>query len=349
MIKPWVFEFVETHEAADPLAFNGARAQEIIAWKGDLWPDLERRGFEGVFFSEHHFRPNGLCSSPNLFVAWLAARTTRLRLGVMGSVTPMHHPWRLAEEYSLLDQLSGGRMEFGFSSGIAVEAERVGVPRAELRARFEEALEIFQKATRQDAFSHEGRFWSFKDLRIVPRPLQADPPCWITATSASSAQFAARKGYKLCTGFLPTEGVASLFDSYRNAASEAGRKASPDDLGLRRLVFIADTDAAAERIGAAAATAMADRIRRSNERLAAQRANQTTGHVPDAPASPRLNIHPDEQIFGSPSTVAAKITEQCRRVGAGHFLAYTIDTLTQEETTRSFELWRDVAPELRRA
>lgn len=343
MIKPWVFEFVETHEDADPVEFNAARAAEILAWKGELWPRLETMGFEGLFFSEHHFRPNCLSPSPNLFVAWVGARTRTLRLGVMGQVTPLHHPWRVAEESALLDQLTGGRLEFGFSSGIPTETALTGVPKEELRPRFEEALALINAALTQPTFSHKGRFWTFDDMRIIPWPLQSNPPKWITVLSASGADYAARHGYKICTGFLPTEGVAALFAQYRDIAHKAGQDATPDQLGLRRIVFIADTDAEAERIGHDAAARMEGRLKRSFGRLEEIAA-------PDAPAhSQSFFTGPDEMIAGSPETVAAKIIDQCQRTGAGHFLGYTIDTLTKAQVDRSYELWPQVLPRLRGA
>ncbi len=104
MIRPWIFEFFPTYGLTEPEAF---------AWHMDLWPRLQDIGFEGIFFSEHHFGPGRMTPSPNLLIAAVAARTTTLRLGAMGMVLPLYEPWRVAEEIGMLDQLSGGARSSG--------------------------------------------------------------------------------------------------------------------------------------------------------------------------------------------------------------------------------------------
>ncbi|HYX66352.1 MAG TPA: LLM class flavin-dependent oxidoreductase, partial [Burkholderiales bacterium] len=73
-----------------------------------LWTEDEALGFEGIFFSEHHFA-RSFSPSPHLLIAALAGRTRKLRLGVMGTVLPYHHPARVVEEIGMLDHLTGGR------------------------------------------------------------------------------------------------------------------------------------------------------------------------------------------------------------------------------------------------
>ena len=107
MIKPWIFEFFATYD--DQPDFDAERAADAFAWHLDLWTRAEDIGFEGIFFSEHHFAAGRLSPSPNLLIAAVAQRTKRLRLGVMGMVLPLYEPWRAAEEVSMLDYLSSGR------------------------------------------------------------------------------------------------------------------------------------------------------------------------------------------------------------------------------------------------
>src|SRR5450631_2594309 len=96
MIRPWLFEFFP--------AFEGNSPAGDYAWYLDQWVRTEAAGFEGIFFSEHHFRPRLYSPSPNLLIAAVAPLTRTLRLGIMGSVVPLYEPWRLAEEYGMLDQ-----------------------------------------------------------------------------------------------------------------------------------------------------------------------------------------------------------------------------------------------------
>ena len=106
-----------------------------------LWQRIDRLGFEGIFFSEHHF---GLSysPSPNLLIAAIARSTERLRLGTMGMVLPLYQPWRVLEEIGMLDHLTGGRLEIGCASGVPQELIQIGIAAEENRERFNEALAI---------------------------------------------------------------------------------------------------------------------------------------------------------------------------------------------------------------
>src|SRR5215831_21340966 len=116
MIKPWIFEFfgtpVEFRERFDP-----AGSLRYFDAYLDLWASAEPAGFEGIFFSEHHFGA-GYSPAPNLLIASVALRTKRIRLGVMGMVPPFHSPWQLVEEIGMLDHLTRGRLEIGTAAGI---------------------------------------------------------------------------------------------------------------------------------------------------------------------------------------------------------------------------------------
>ena len=148
MIKSWIFEFFATPpqliEHFDP-------ALSLRHFDGylDAWTSAEAAGFEGIFFSEHHFGTS-YSPSPNLLIAAVAARTKSLRLGVMGMVPPYHSPWRLVEEIGMLDHLTGGRLEIGTSPGIPPEMAQVGLSVEEARARYDEAAKAGRKARPDD-------------------------------------------------------------------------------------------------------------------------------------------------------------------------------------------------------
>src|ERR1700740_3608257 len=108
MIKPWLFEFVP--ELGTPnIEPNPGHVTKLFTRYFDLWVRDEALGFEGIFFSEHHFG-RSYSPSPNLLIAALAPRTTRLRLGVMGLVLAYYHPVRVIEEIGMLDHITGGRL-----------------------------------------------------------------------------------------------------------------------------------------------------------------------------------------------------------------------------------------------
>src|SRR5437867_2115563 len=127
MIKPWLFEFfhsVHDRSRREDVPTIHQRFKDYV----DLWIEDETLGWEGIFFSEHHFGP-GYSPSPNLLISHLAARTTKLRLGVLGTVSAYATPWRVVEEFAMLDHLTEGRLEMGVVSGIPPELAVVGIDR----------------------------------------------------------------------------------------------------------------------------------------------------------------------------------------------------------------------------
>ena len=120
------------------------------------WETLDRLGYDGVGFNEHHTSPYGLMNSPNIMAASAAQRTRRLKLLIYGNLLPLHDPLRLAEELAMLDCLSGGRIVSGFARGIPREHNVYTVPLRDSRARFEEAWEIIRRAWTEESFSFTG-------------------------------------------------------------------------------------------------------------------------------------------------------------------------------------------------
>ena len=306
-------------------SFDSAMSQRHYDACVDLWTSAEPAGFEGIFFSEHHFG-SGYSPAPNLLVASVAQRTKTLRLGVMGMVAPYHTPWQLVEEIGMLDHLTGGRLEIGTSAGIPNEMEKVGLGVDEARARNDELVDILDKALAQPVISHHGKFWSFHNLRLTPRCVQQpSPPKWVTVVSVSSARKAARRGARITTGFHPQIKVKEIFDAYREEADKAGLTVGPDHLGLRRRVSLLDDDRKAEEVVAR------QRIE-SRQRLLSDPRLDTPERpaVLDTPTAHSFTIGDEEFIAGIPATVAKQIIEQCRFVGAGHFLANFDRTSTIE-------------------
>jgi alkanesulfonate monooxygenase SsuD/methylene tetrahydromethanopterin reductase-like flavin-dependent oxidoreductase (luciferase family) len=343
VIKPWIFEFFpaprEPGATDDP-----QQSADYFNWYLDLWPRAEPLGYEGIFFSEHHF---GLAysPSPNLLIAQVALRTRTIRLGVMGLVLPYHQPWKVVEEIGMLDHLTQGRLEIGTAAGIPQEMAQVGLSVAEARERNDEAIEIMDAALSQPVISHHGKYWRFTDLRMVPRPLQRPyPPKWVTVISEDSARKAARRGAKICTGFHPTERVRSIFDAYRDEACRVGTASGPEQLALRRQVSIGTDDAAVR-----AAAHIREQVTRTRLR-ADPRLATPDREVFDTPTSHAFSIGSDEFIAGAPDSVAEQAIAQCREVGAGHFLATFDRGAAREQLREAWEMFgTEVVPALRRA
>jgi alkanesulfonate monooxygenase SsuD/methylene tetrahydromethanopterin reductase-like flavin-dependent oxidoreductase (luciferase family) len=220
-------------------------AEHLAAWEA-----LERFGFDGVGFNEHHTSPYGLMNSPNLLAASAAQRTTRLRLLVYGNLLPLHDPLRLAEELAMLDCLSNGRIVSGFARGIPREYNVYAVRLAESRARFEEAWEIISRAWTEEVFSYDGAFWSYRDVAIWPRPVQQPrPPVWVPVTgSKETIEWAGRHDIPITPGLLPHRGVREdIIRHYARCLAEHGHRLTPDHLIVQAPAYVADSKAQAVR------------------------------------------------------------------------------------------------------
>jgi alkanesulfonate monooxygenase SsuD/methylene tetrahydromethanopterin reductase-like flavin-dependent oxidoreductase (luciferase family) len=212
------------------------------------WDAMERLGYDGVGFNEHHTSPYGLMNSPNLLAASAAQRTTRLRLLMYGNLLPLHDPLRLAEELAMLDCLSNGRIISGFARGIPREYNVYKVRLDESRARFEEAWEIIRRAWTEEVFSYEGKFWAYEDVAIWPRPVQQPhPPVWVPVTgSKETIEWAARWNIPITPGLLPIRGVREdIIRYYARCLAQHGHGLTPEHLIVQASVYVADSKAQA--------------------------------------------------------------------------------------------------------
>jgi len=212
------------------------------------WDALERFGYDGVGFNEHHTSPYGLMNSPNLLAASAAQRTRRLKLLVYGNLLPLHDPLRLAEELAMLDCLSNGRIVSGFARGIPREYNVYKVRLGESRARFEEAWEIIRRAWTEEVFSYEGKFWQYEDVAIWPRPVQQPyPPVWVPVTgSKETIEWAGRWNVPITPGLLPIRGVREdIIRYYARCLAQHGHRLTPDHLIIQASVYVADSKAQA--------------------------------------------------------------------------------------------------------
>jgi alkanesulfonate monooxygenase SsuD/methylene tetrahydromethanopterin reductase-like flavin-dependent oxidoreductase (luciferase family) len=152
---------------------------------------LDRAGFHAYHLAEHHTPAiHSLAPSQNVFLAAVAQRTTRLRFGPCVYVLPLHHPLRLIEEISMLDNLSDGRLEIGVGRGGVMEAYFWGqeADSETNYARYLETLAILREGLSHDQLTYAGRFHSFEHLPMYLRPLQKPyPPLWYMRNAVTAA------------------------------------------------------------------------------------------------------------------------------------------------------------------
>jgi len=210
-----------------------------------VWEEMDRLGYDGVGLNEHHTTPHGLMNSPNLMAATAAQRTRRLKFFILGNLLPLHNPLRIAEELAMVDCLSRGRVMSGFARGVPREYKVYDVPMAESRARFDEALEVILKAWTQDTFSHQGKYWSFKDVSIWPRPYQQPyPPIWIPFTGSMETIERAAAGNFGAAIYHPHRGVIEDMIAYfATTLAHHGHRIRSDQLCLLADAWVGDSAA----------------------------------------------------------------------------------------------------------
>ncbi len=204
----------------------------------DYVVEAEQLGFHSMFMVEHHFTGIGQVSASMTVLAYLAASTSRIRLGTAVVVLPWHNPVLVAEQAATLDLLSGGRFDFGVGKGYR-KSEFAGfcIPQAEATERFDEALAVIRKAwTSQGRFSHHGKRWHYDDIVVEPAPAQRPhPPLWMAAGSPESIRRAAREGYHLLLDqIISVDQVIHNVGLFRDECVRVGRRYDPMMVAVAR-------------------------------------------------------------------------------------------------------------------
>jgi len=203
-------------------------------------------GFD-IMINEHHASLTCMSAIPAISLAVLARQTKRARLLCLGvPLANRPDPVRVAEELALIDNLSRGRLEFGFVKGSGWEYYISNQNPARLTERFWEAHDLILKAfaTRTGPFSWEGEFFHYRSVNLIPGIYQYPaPPMWMPGASPDSARIAAERGYTLASFLCGHQAKANFAMYRREYARVHGRPADEDRLAYLGMVVAADSDA----------------------------------------------------------------------------------------------------------
>jgi alkanesulfonate monooxygenase SsuD/methylene tetrahydromethanopterin reductase-like flavin-dependent oxidoreductase (luciferase family) len=204
-------------------------AVDLYAHSLDQIAAAEALGYDSIWTSEHHFTDDGYLPSSLLFLAAVAVRTSRMRIGTLILLLPLHHPLRVAEDAAVVDLISAGRLDLGVAAGYRVEEFDVfGVPHHARGARVDEALSILAGAWREGPFSHEGPAYRFTGVNVTPKPVQRPLPLFMGGQSKAAVKRAAKHGCHL----LPSSTTDfDLVNFYHAALREYGR--DPADFRIK--------------------------------------------------------------------------------------------------------------------
>ncbi len=183
------------------------------------------------------------------FLAALAGRTERLRLGMDVVVVPFRDPLVLAKQCATIDYLSGGRLCAGFGVGPATVPEwsATGRPTTARGARTDEALLLMRRLWSEESVTHEGRFFHYENATITPRPVQQPLPIWIGGRSDAAVRRIAQIGSGWFSGLATAAQIAPVIDAIGRACEAAGRPFPAENYGADFAVHIGDSDDAAVR------------------------------------------------------------------------------------------------------
>src|ERR1700720_2146223 len=197
---------------------NRREANQFVADILDEAVYAEEVGLHSAWIGEHHFSTLGVLSCPDLVLAYVAARTKRIRLAPAVTVLPLHNPIRVAEEWATLDLLSGGRVDFAAGRGYdRKEYEPFGAPFDQSAELFAEGLEIVWRAwTETGKWSHKGKFYDFKDVEVSPRPAHQPLRPYVACFSRPSMELAAQHDWNVIYApFAAAMVYGSLADAVR--------------------------------------------------------------------------------------------------------------------------------------
>lgn len=227
---------------------DGAQIEERLEEVAEEAQLAEACGFDAMFFGEHHQDRKGFIPSPLIIAAFVAGRTTRLKVGTNLILLPLHHPVKIAEDAASLDLLARGRlMAMGVGLGyLERDLATFGIPKADRVGRFEEAISIIRNSWTGEPFSHAGRHFDIPAAQVLPRPSQRPgPPIWVGGVEPVAVKRAGRiaDGWITAPG-LPIDFAQECAELYRAAAAEAGRETC---VVVMRDTWVANTRAEAER------------------------------------------------------------------------------------------------------
>jgi alkanesulfonate monooxygenase SsuD/methylene tetrahydromethanopterin reductase-like flavin-dependent oxidoreductase (luciferase family) len=322
----------------------------------------EELGFDGVCVNEHHQNAYGIMPSPNLMAAILARQTRRIKIAVVGNALPLYNPpTRVAEEFAMIDNISGGRLIAGFVVGGGPEYYSFSINPAHARERFQEAHDIIIKAwTEPGPTEFIGKHYQLRFLNTWPKPLQKPhPEVWVPgAGSLETMDFVAQHRYAyMGIPYFHIDFFDRTFGMFRDACERAGYEADPLQSGWLLPIYVAETDELARQqyeehfwyfvrrllpginISPPGYTSL-----RSIENII-----KGFGQWVSALKTWDEVVEGQYAIVGSPATVLERLEQSVERLGVGNLLGlFQLATLPSDLTRNSTELFaREVMPRLR--
>lgn len=253
-------DFESTHESVCSIPYSLTTPEGVYSSIRDFMDELmlgARSGFDAIAVTEHGQSSYDMVPNPDLIASALAYMTEAEGLDVaiypMGrSLGKSREPLRAAEEYAMIDVMSGGRLVPGLVVGLSYDASiNNGVPPLEVRRRFDENLELVLRAWQEDTpFAWNGKYSQYPMVNMWPRPLQKTMPAWITGIgNPNTMQMCLERGlgFNYLSWFGAKLTGKRIFDRFWEIADQVGVPRNPYRLGFLQTIAVSETDERAEQ------------------------------------------------------------------------------------------------------
>ena len=327
----------------------------------------ETLGFDGVCVNEHHQTAYGMMPAPNVLAGALARRTTKAMICVLGRALPiLDNPLTVAEEYAMIDNLTGGRLIAGFVRGLGCEYHASMANPAESLARFREAHDlIIQAWTRPEVFSFNGKFNQLRYVNVLPKPIQKPhPPIWVPGGgSVETWDFCLENDYVYCyLSYSGYENGMTRIRGFWDRAEELGYDNNPYRAGFLQLVVVSETDEQAEKDYAQHAMYFFKKCLHTYagfvEAPGYRTMNTITRNIRSTFTSARAQqsaewtwrdyVEAGNIIAGSQATVRDRLREAIKGLNVGHLMVMLhIGSMPKELTMKNIQMFsEEVMPHL---
>jgi alkanesulfonate monooxygenase SsuD/methylene tetrahydromethanopterin reductase-like flavin-dependent oxidoreductase (luciferase family) len=296
--------------------------------------------------------------NPNVLAGALTQIVKRAKIALLGPDVPILNPLRVAEEISMLDTMSGGRIIAGLMRGTPNEYVTYNINPSESRERFQEAVQLIKMAWTEPApFGWQGRYYQYRSISIWPRPVQQPhPPIYMSAATQESGEFAAQNRLGIGFAFTTVPIATQAANYYRKQAALAGWTPTADHVIYRLGMHCTENDEEGiEDLIEAGGGQPSVGLSMTNKAL--ERAVATSGYYGrdvetqrarlQSRGEVRDRITKGQVLVGTPKTIVAQIKRIRDELGAG-VLDLSIGAQMGEKTLRSIEMFgRKVLPEIR--
>src|SRR6266436_370531 len=298
--------------AYDPDA--GAQAYQGMV---DRMQYVEELGFDWISVSEHHYSPRILTPNTAVSASYMAARSKKIKIAVLGPIVSQSNPVQVAENLAMLDNLMPDRLVVGLLRGTTGEYLSYGLNPTEARERTTEGMELILKAwTEPQPFGWQGRHFQFRTVSVWPRPLQQPhPPTYALGASRESCELAARHHLGLGVAYGPFEVMGKATRYYRDACAQYGWQPTPDQIIYRANTPLGKTDEKAQDLLEALRAPRDSFPLRAGVREPLFRLNSR--NIAGEARSPSVGVRLPTNFVGGPDTVVEQIKRCREEAGAG--------------------------------